>query len=141
MSQRFDFNSTPLQGLYRIEHKPFKDQRGFFSRLFCAEEFKEVGLVKSITQRNHTLTKSKGTVRGIHFQYPPHLIAYVVDKNPAKQKKYMPGSRIPIKEEQYLKNNNPDYIIILPWNLKREVMSQLDYVKERGGSLLLPFLN
>mgnify|MGYP006429330939 FL=1 len=72
MSQRFDFNSTPLQGLYRIEHKPFKDQRGFFSRLFCAEEFKEIGLVKPITQINYTLTKSKGTVRGMHFQYPPH---------------------------------------------------------------------
>jgi SAM-dependent methyltransferase len=66
----------------------------------------------------------------------PDLIAYVVDKNPAKQKKYMPGSRIPIKEEQYLKNDNPDYVVILPWNLKREVMSQLDYVKERGGKFV-----
>jgi len=66
----------------------------------------------------------------------PDLIAYVVDKNPAKQRKYMPGSRIPIKEEQYLKNDSPDYIIILPWNLKSEVMSQLDYIKERGGKFV-----
>ena len=66
----------------------------------------------------------------------PDLIAYVVDKNPAKQKKYMPGSRIPIKEEQYLKNDNPDYVIVLPWNLKNEVMDQLDYVKERGGKFV-----
>ena len=66
----------------------------------------------------------------------PDLIAYVVDKNPAKQKKYMPGSRIPIKEEQYLKNDSPDYVIVLPWNLKNEVMGQLDYVKERGGKFV-----
>ena len=66
----------------------------------------------------------------------PDLIAYVVDKNPAKQKKYMPGSRIPIKEEQYLKNDSPDYVIVLPWNLKSEVMSQLDYIKERGGKFV-----
>ena len=66
----------------------------------------------------------------------PDLIAYVVDKNPAKQKKYMPGSRIPIKEEQYLKNDSPDYVIVLPWNLKNEVMDQLDYVKERGGKFV-----
>jgi len=66
----------------------------------------------------------------------PDLIAYVIDKNPAKQKKYMPGSRIPIKEEQYLKNDSPDYVIVLPWNLKNEVMDQLDYVKERGGKFV-----
>ena len=63
----------------------------------------------------------------------PDLIHYVVDKNPAKQGKYMPGSRIPIKTENYLKfDDNPDYIIILPWNLKNEVIEQLEYIKRKG---------
>jgi SAM-dependent methyltransferase len=53
------------------------------------------------------------------------FIAYVVDLNPAKQDKYMPGSRIPIVDEARLLADRPDYVVILPWNLKSEVMSQL----------------
>ncbi|MET4801639.1 SAM-dependent methyltransferase [Bradyrhizobium sp. LB11.1] len=53
------------------------------------------------------------------------LIAYVVDLNPAKQDKYMPGSRIPIVDEARLLADRPEYVVILPWNLKSEVMSQL----------------
>ena len=67
----------------------------------------------------------------------PDLLSYVVDKNPSKQNKYMPGSRIPIKAEQYLKDDQPDYVIILPWNLKNEVISQLDYIKQNGGKFLV----
>lgn len=53
------------------------------------------------------------------------FIAYVVDLNPAKQDKYMPGSRIPIVDEARLLADRPDYVVILPWNLKSEVMGQL----------------
>jgi dTDP-4-dehydrorhamnose 3,5-epimerase len=71
MNQRLDFIETPLQGLYQINHKLITDQRGFFNRLFCAQEFKEAGLTRPIAQINHTLTKKKGAIRGMHFQYPP----------------------------------------------------------------------
>lgn len=60
----------------------------------------------------------------------PDLLPYVVDKNPAKQGKYMPGSRIPIVDEAYLKAHRPDLIMILPWNLRDEVMAQLAYAGE-----------
>ena len=60
----------------------------------------------------------------------PDLLPYVVDRNPAKQGKYLPGSRIPIVDEQYLREMRPDHILILPWNLKQEVMQQLDYVRD-----------
>ena len=63
----------------------------------------------------------------------PDLIAYVVDRNPAKQGKYMPGSRIPIVNEKQLQIDKPDYVVILPWNLKKEVMTQLDYIRTWGG--------
>ncbi|MGE4239667.1 methyltransferase C-terminal domain-containing protein [Ramlibacter sp.] len=55
----------------------------------------------------------------------PDLIAYVVDRNPAKAGKFMPGSRIPIVGEATLWEDKPDYVVILPWNLKTEVTAQL----------------
>jgi hypothetical protein len=63
----------------------------------------------------------------------PDLIAFVVDRNPAKQGKYMPGSRIPIRDEAHLKAAKPDYVVILPWNLKTEVRQQLEYVTAWRG--------
>lgn len=66
----------------------------------------------------------------------PDLLPYVVDKNPAKQGKCMPGSRIPIVDEDHLKAHQPDRILILPWNLREEVMGQLAYVREWGGEFV-----
>jgi hypothetical protein len=53
------------------------------------------------------------------------LISYVVDRNPAKQGRFLPGSRIPIVSEDVLVREQPDYVVILPWNLKAEVSQQL----------------
>jgi len=69
---RFEFISTPLAGLMRVQRKALEDQRGFLSRFYCADEFREAGLHKPIAQINHSLTRGKGAVRGLHFQYPPH---------------------------------------------------------------------
>lgn len=66
----------------------------------------------------------------------PDLISFVVDRNPAKQGKYLPGSRIPIVDESRLKDTKPDYVVILPWNLKAEVMQQLEYIKAWGGQFV-----
>ena len=60
------------------------------------------------------------------------LISFIVDKSQHKQDKYLPGSRIPVKNEEEIIQHKPDYIIIFPWNLKDEVMAQLTYVKEWG---------
>ena len=64
------------------------------------------------------------------------LISYVVDKNPAKQGKWMPGSHITIQDEQLVKKDKPNYIIILPWNIKQEVIQQLDYIRDWGGKFV-----
>jgi SAM-dependent methyltransferase len=61
------------------------------------------------------------------------LISFVVDRNPAKQGKYLPGSRIPIVTEERLREKRPDYIVIFPWNIKAEIMTQLTYIKAWGG--------
>jgi hypothetical protein len=63
----------------------------------------------------------------------PDLLPYVVDLNPAKQNKYMPGSRIPIVGEAHLREDRPDEVLILPWNLRAEITGQLSYIREWGG--------
>jgi SAM-dependent methyltransferase len=66
----------------------------------------------------------------------PDLLPYVVDRAPAKQGKFMPGSRIPIVPEAHLQADRPDFILILPWNIKDEVRQQLGYVRDWGGSFV-----
>lgn len=63
------------------------------------------------------------------------LLPYVVDRNPAKQGKFLPGSRIPILGEDHLRQDKPDVVLLLPWNLKAELAQQLAYVGEWGGRL------
>ena len=67
----------------------------------------------------------------------PDLISAVADSNPAKQGKFMPGSRIPIVSEEVLASYTPDYVIILPWNLKEEISARLDYMREWGCSFVV----
>lgn len=66
------------------------------------------------------------------------LIQYTVDRSPYKQGRYLPGTRIPIFDPDHLRRTKPDYIVILPWNLKEEIVAQLQYVKEWGGRLVVP---
>ena len=67
----------------------------------------------------------------------PDLVSFVVDRNPAKQGKFMPGSRIEIVNEDDLKDFRPDVVLVLPWNLSPEIDSQLAYVRQWGGRLLV----
>jgi ABC-type Fe3+-hydroxamate transport system substrate-binding protein len=64
-------------------------------------------------------------------------ISFVVDRNPEKAGKYMPGSRIPIVDESWVREKKPDFIVILPWNLRNEIAQQLDYIREWGGRFVV----
>lgn len=64
------------------------------------------------------------------------LISFVVDRNPAKQGRFMPGSRIPIVDEVVLSIERPDYVVIFPWNLSAEVKDQLQYVRGWGAKFV-----
>ena len=66
----------------------------------------------------------------------PDAVRYVVDRNPSKQGKYLPGSRIPIVGEEVLKDDKPDFIVIFPWNIKEEVLDQLSYAREWGAQFV-----
>lgn len=69
---RFTLIETGIGGLRIVERQRLGDERGFLSRLFCAEELASAGWDKPVAQINHTWTQARGTVRGLHFQRPPH---------------------------------------------------------------------
>lgn len=66
----------------------------------------------------------------------PDLLPWVVDRNPAKQGKFLPGCRIPIFDENHLQRERPEFVLILPWNLKSEITEQLAYVRSWGGKFV-----
>lgn len=66
------------------------------------------------------------------------LVDFVVDANPNKQNKWLPASHIPVVQEGRLKEQQPDYVLILPWNLKEEITQQLSYIREWGGKFVIP---
>jgi dTDP-4-dehydrorhamnose 3,5-epimerase len=72
MSARFEFMATPLDGLQLIRRLPMQDERGWLERMYCAEEFRAVLPHRPIVQINRTATFATGTVRGMHYQLPPH---------------------------------------------------------------------
>ena len=65
------------------------------------------------------------------------LIDYTVDKNPNKQGKYLPGSHIPIASPEKIGETKPDYVVILPWNIREEVMEQMACIREWGGKFVI----
>ncbi|WP_423682102.1 dTDP-4-dehydrorhamnose 3,5-epimerase family protein [Undibacterium sp. WLHG33] len=72
MAQRFELLTTPIIGLSLLQRRPLADARGYFQRLFCADELVEFGWTQGVAQVNHTQTLEKGSVRGLHLQLPPH---------------------------------------------------------------------
>lgn len=72
MSSRFVCTPLPLRGLVRVQRQPLQDARGLFERMFCADELAAAGWTQPIAQINHSLTSQRGSVRGLHYQRPPH---------------------------------------------------------------------
>lgn len=72
------FNETPLKGAYVIELEKRGDERGFFARFFCKNEFEEHNLDNTIVQINNSLSKDKGTLRGLHYQNAPYAETKIV---------------------------------------------------------------
>jgi hypothetical protein len=66
------------------------------------------------------------------------LIAFTVDRSPHKAGRFLPGARIPIYAPEHIRQARPDYLLILPWNIKDEVMDQMAYIKEWGGKFVVP---
>jgi dTDP-4-dehydrorhamnose 3,5-epimerase len=70
--KRFTITDTPIAGLKLVQRQRLGDERGSFERMFCSRELAEAGWTDRVAQANISVTGQKGTVRGLHFQYPPH---------------------------------------------------------------------
>lgn len=66
------------------------------------------------------------------------FLDYTVDRSPHKQNCYLPGSHIPIKHPDQIREDKPDYVLILPWNIKEEIIEQMGYIREWGGRFIVP---
>jgi hypothetical protein len=66
------------------------------------------------------------------------LIDYTVDRSPHKQGHFLPGTHIPIYSPDKIKETRPDYLLILPWNLKDEVIDQMRHIRDWGGQFIVP---
>ena len=80
----------------------------------------------------------KGNTLLNHCGIRPDLLQYTVDRSPFKQGKFLPGTHIPIYSPEHLAETRPDYILVLPWNLKDEISQQLEYVRSWGCRLVFP---
>lgn len=132
--------SPAVATLRQIEIDAGVTTTAFYSDFqFSAEKVKDDLLAFLIDAKRQGLkvaaygAAAKGNTLLNYAGVRPDLLPYVVDRNPAKQGRFMPGSRIPIVDESYLQAHKPDWIVILPWNLRQEVMAQLAYVREWGA--------
>ena len=66
------------------------------------------------------------------------FLDYTVDRNPYKHGRFLPGTRIPIFDPEKIAETKPDFVFILPWNFKDEIMQQLAYIREWGGKFVIP---
>ena len=66
------------------------------------------------------------------------LLDYTVDRSPHKQGRFLPGVRLPIYPPEKIRETKPDFVLILPWNIKEEVMSQMSFVRQWGGRFVVP---
>ncbi|MEO5875181.1 MAG: class I SAM-dependent methyltransferase [Streptosporangiaceae bacterium] len=80
----------------------------------------------------------KGNTLLNHCGIRPDLLAYTVDRNPYKHGRFTPGTRIPILPPERIAADRPDYVLVLPWNLREELTGQLSYVRDWGGRLVFP---
>jgi hypothetical protein len=66
------------------------------------------------------------------------FVDFTVDRNPHKQGNFLPGTRIPIRAPEAIRAARPDYVLILPWNLKDEIVRQMGFIREWGGRFVVP---
>ncbi len=123
-------------GLTRLEtyaafgEKVRETKRALLSFLVAAKRAQRSIVAYGAAAKGNTLLNYCGV--GADF------IDYVVDKNPIKQGRLLPGSRIPVRMPETVFDTRPDYLLILPWNIKDEVMEQMAGIREWGGRFVVP---
>jgi len=81
---------------------------------------------------------AKGNTLLNYCKVDSRLVDYIVDKNPHKQGKFLPGSHLPIKSPMELLKTKPSFVLILPWNIKEEIINQMSHIRKWGGKFVVP---
>jgi hypothetical protein len=112
----------------------------FMSRVFAAKHNLLEFLVQ-LKRENRSIVgygvAAKGNVLLNYCGIRSDFIDYLVDRSPYKCGKYAPGTRLPIRDVEQIRVTRPDYVFILPWNIKEEIVEQLAYVRSWGGKLFV----
>ena len=81
---------------------------------------------------------AKGNTLLNYCKVDSSLVDYIIDKNPHKQGKFLPGSHLPIKSPDEILKTKPSFVLILPWNIKDEIINQMSHIKKWGGKFVIP---
>lgn len=147
-AQRADTGVQPVSrrvgAMMRLESDAGMRTRTFYEGFESDAQSAKASLLKILVDAKLSGTKvaaygaaAKGNTFLNYAGIKADLVSFVVDRNPAKQGKWMPGSRIPIVDESTLRRERPGVIVILPWNIKDEVLSQLAYAREWGARFVV----
>ena len=124
---KFGLNELAIYKTYQQKAERVKNNFTLFLIQAKNEEKKVAGY--GAAAKGNTLLNFAGTKKD--------LLQFVADASPHKQNKFLPGAHIPVFDEQKIKTEKPDYIVVLPWNLKEEISAQLAYIKEWGGKFVV----
>jgi len=119
----------------------FSTYLGFTEKVLeIKEQFNE--FLESANKENKIIVcygaPAKGNTLLNYFKINSKIIRYTVDLSPHKQGLFLPGTHLPIKTPSEIKETKPDYVIILPWNLKDEIMEQIKFIRNWGGKFVIP---
>ena len=133
-----------VQALLEVEDKVGVSTPGFYSTLAPAAERIKHQLLRFLLQARAEGKRvvgygaaAKGNTLLNYAGVRADLLAWVADANPHKQGKFLPGSRIPVVAPERLAIEQPDYVLVLPWNLLKEVSEQQALVREWGGRFVI----
>jgi 2-polyprenyl-3-methyl-5-hydroxy-6-metoxy-1,4-benzoquinol methylase len=129
----FGLNDLTIYQNFQIKSEKVKDD--FWDFLIQAKRGNKKVVAYGAAAKGNTLLNFAGVRKD--------MIQFVVDASPYKQSKFLPGVHIPVVEEAQIKELKPDYVVILPWNLKEEISNQLSYINEWSGKFVVavPELN
>ncbi len=128
--QETDFGLTKMESYTSFDEKVKATKRKLLRFLIDAKEAGKTVVGYGAAAKGVTLINYCGV--------GADLIDYVVDKSPYKQNHYMPGVRVPIYGPEKIFETKPDYVLILPWNLKKEISNEMAKVREWGGKFVVP---
>ena len=157
------FRETKLQGVFIIELERLEDERGFFARTWCYDEFEAHGFNPHLVQCNVSFNRKAGTLRGLHYQSAPYEEAKLIrctmgaiydvalDLRPASSTfKHWVAVELNTDNRRMLYipeglahgfqslTDKPDYVLMLAWNFKAEVLEQQSAYRQAGGKFIIP---